>query len=311
MLLSELERRQRAAGGSYRLEGLGEDSVRLVAKVAPTVGEVGTDAPPVRPSLPVRVGRGAAEVTAGVRDVVVFTGHLAVAVAGVVVHPRSLRFRDAVGVAEEAGIKAVPIIFLIGLLLGLILAFQSATAMQRFGAEIFVADLLALSTLRELGPLMAAIMVVARSSSAFAAEIGTMKVNEEIDALTTMGLEPVRFLSVPREIAGVTVVPVLAMLMNLSTLAGGAIVMVSLGFPLRLYVNRILDAVGPADMLGGLAKAFVFGVIVVAAGCLRGLQTGKGADAVGLSTTSAVVSGIVLIAVTDGIFAVVFYMIGW
>jgi len=154
-------------------------------------------------------------------------------------------------------------------------------------------------------------MVVARSSSAFAAEIGTMKVNEEVDALTTMGLEPVRFLIVPRVIAGVTVVPVLAMLMNLFTLAGGAIVMMSLGFPLRLYANRVIEAVGPADMLGGLLKAFVFGVIVVAAGCLRGLQTGKGADAVGLSTTSAVVSGIVLIAITDGIFAVLFYTLGW
>ena len=213
-------------------------------------------------------------------------------------------------VAEQAGIGAVSIVSLVGFLLGLILAFQSAIPMQRFAAQIFVADLLGISMLRELGPLMASILLTARSGSAFAAEIGTMKVNEEIDALTTMGLAPVRFLVVPRVLAAVAVIPALAMLTNLAGLLGGAVVFRSLGFPLVTYVTRVSDAVTVGDVVGGLVKAMVFGVIVAGVGCLRGLETGEGAQAVGRSTTSAVVSGIILIAAVDGIFAVFFYALG-
>jgi len=164
--------------------------------------------------------------------------------------------------------------------------------------------------LREIGPLMAAIMLTARSGSAFAAEIGTMKVNEEVDALTTMGLEPVRFLVVPRVIAAFLVVPVLTIVMTAAGLVGGAVVFLSLDFPLVTYVNRILEAVSLTDFGSGIFKGFVFGVVVAAVGCLRGIQTGKGASAVGESTTSSVVSGIILIAVLDGIFAVIFFMMG-
>ena len=241
---------------------------------------------------------------------VAFVGELTVMLVGALRHPRQLRFKDIVIIAERAGIGAIPIVVLVGFLLGLILSFQSAIPMQRFGAQIFVADLLGISLLRELGPLMAAILLTARSGSAFAAELGTMKVNEEIDALTTMGLEPVRFLVVPRVIATVAVVPVLAMLTNLAGLVGGAVVFLSLDFPLVTYVNRLVQAVSIADFAGGLFKAFFFGVIVAAVGCLRGLQTRMGAGAVGASTTSAVVSGIVLIAILDGVFAVIFYIVG-
>jgi phospholipid/cholesterol/gamma-HCH transport system permease protein len=157
---------------------------------------------------------------------------------------------------------------------------------------------------------MAAILLTARSGSAFAAELGTMKVNEEVDALTTMGLEPVRFLVVPRVIAGIAVVPILAMLTNVAGLAGGAVVFQSLDFPFITYVNRVVEAASVTDFLGGIFKAFFFGVIVAAVGCLRGLQTGSGAGAVGASTTSSVVSGIVLIAIADGVFSVIFYILG-
>jgi phospholipid/cholesterol/gamma-HCH transport system permease protein len=182
--------------------------------------------------------------------------------------------------------------------------------MQRFGAEIYVADLLVISMLRELGPLMAAILLAARSGSAFAAEIGTMKVNEEVDALTTMGLEPVRFLIVPRVIAALAMTPIVALLTNFFGLLGGAVVMRSIGFPWVTFMNRIADAGTVTDLTSGLVKAFVFGVIVASVGCLRGLGTGKGAGAVGESTTSSVVTCIVLIGITDGIFAVIFYVIG-
>jgi phospholipid/cholesterol/gamma-HCH transport system permease protein len=164
--------------------------------------------------------------------------------------------------------------------------------------------------LREMGPLITAIVLAGRSGSAFAAELGTMKVREEIDALVTMGLEPVRFLVVPRVLAAVSVTPILSVFANLFGLIGGAIVMVSLGFPLITYINQILSAVTVGDFLGGLVKSVVYGIVVAGIGCLRGLQTTADASGVGRSTTSAVVSGIVLIAIVDGIFAVLYYALG-
>ena len=190
------------------------------------------------------------------------------------------------------------------------MAFQSAIPMRQFGADIYVANLIGLSMVRELGPLLTAIILAGRSGSAFAAELGTMKVSEELDALKTMGLEPVRFLVVPRVIAAVTMTPLLAIWTGLFGLIGGAVVMLSLGFPLVTFVNQVQSAVSTGDLLGGIGKAFVFGIVVAAVGCLRGLQTKSGASAVGESTTRAVVSGLVLITVVDGVFAVVFYALG-
>ena len=183
--------------------------------------------------------------------------------------------------------------------------------MRRFGAEIFVADFLGIAMFRELGPLLAAILLAARSGSAFAAEIGTMKINEEIDALTTMGLEPLRFLVVPRVLAAMAVVPTLTMLTSLAGLVGGAVVFLSLGFPLVTYVNRLVEAATLGDVIGGLSKSLVLGLIVAAVGCMRGIGTGAGAGAVGESTTGSVVTGITLITVAEGIFAVLFYVMDW
>jgi phospholipid/cholesterol/gamma-HCH transport system permease protein len=309
-LLVALRQRQRDAGGSFTLQGLRDDFRQLLEMIEPSEAPAAAEAPERRDSFVENVGRATLQSIADVRALVVFIGELTVSLLGVLRNPRQIRFKDVFIIAERAGIGATPIIALVGFLLGLILAFQSAIPMRRFGAEIFVADLLGISILRELGPLMAAILMTARSASAFAAELGTMKVNEEVDALATMGLEPVRFLVVPRVIAALAVVPVLAMLMNVFALAGGLVVMLSLDFPFVTYVNRVVAAAGVTDFLGGMFKATVFGMIVAGVGCLRGLQTGSGAGAVGQSTTSAVVSGIILIAVVDGIFAVIFYIVG-
>jgi phospholipid/cholesterol/gamma-HCH transport system permease protein len=157
---------------------------------------------------------------------------------------------------------------------------------------------------------MTAVILAGRSGSAFAAELGTMKVREEIDALKTMGLDPVRFLVVPRVIAAVFMTPLLTLFAGLMGLIGGFVVMSSLGFPLITYYHQVQYAVSYGSLVGGLVKAFVFGILVAAIGCLRGLQTGTGATAVGQSTTSAVVSGIILITITDGIFALVYYYLG-
>jgi phospholipid/cholesterol/gamma-HCH transport system permease protein len=309
-LLIALRQRQREAGAGFAIRSLREESRRLLELLEPS-GSGGADERPAAPGGAIRaLGRAGYELAEELRQLVVFVGQLSIALLKAARNPARVRFKDVVRVTERAGAGAVPIVVLVGFLLGLILAFQSAIPMRRFGAQVFVADLLGLSLLRELGPLMAAILLTARSGSAFAAEIGTMKVNEEIDALTTMGLEPVRFLIVPRVLAALVAVPVLTVLTELAGLVGGAVVFLSLDFPLVTYVNRIVEVVSLGDFLGGLFKAFVFGVIVAAVGCLRGLQTGSGAGAVGESTTSSVVSGIVLIAVADGVFAVVFYVLG-
>lgn len=277
-------------------------------------GQVSRETPP-RPlreplSLVEQVGHAAVGVWQDVRVLITFVGELSVGLLHAATHPHRIRWKDAFVTAERAGVDALPIIALIGFLLGLIMAFQAAIPMRQFGAEIFVANLIGLSMLRELGPLITAILLAGRSASAFAAELGTMKVREEIDALTTMGLDPLRFLAVPRVIAAVSMTPLLAVFANLSGLIGGAVVMRSLGFTLTTYANQILLATHLGDLLGGLFKSVVFGMLVAAIGCLRGLQTQTGASAVGISTTRAVVSGIVLIAIADAIFAVVYYYLG-
>jgi phospholipid/cholesterol/gamma-HCH transport system permease protein len=256
------------------------------------------------------IGRATVAIWHDIVVLIVFVGQLCEALARAVRHPGLVRWKDALVTAELAGVNALPIISLLGFLLGLIMAFQSAIPMRQFGADIYVANLIGLSMLRELGPLLTAIILAGRSGSAFAAELGTMKVSEELDALTTMGLEPVGFLVVPRVIAAVAMTPLLAIFAGLLGLIGGAVVMLSLGFPLVTYVIQVKSAVTVGDMVGGLAKSFVFGIVVAAIGCLRGLQTKSGASAVGESTTRAVVSGLVLITVVDGIFAVIFYYLG-
>jgi phospholipid/cholesterol/gamma-HCH transport system permease protein len=308
--LVTLQQYQARTGGEVTIHGLREEFRRLLD----IYGQISLAPPPGRRrerlSVVEQVGHAALGLWQDVQTLLTFVGELAVALLRAARLPRLVRWADAWLIAERVGVDALPIIALIGFLLGLILAFQSAIPMRRFGAEIFVANLIGVSMLREMGPLITAIILAGRSGSAFAAELGTMKIREEIDALTTMGLEPVRFLVVPRILAAVTMTPLLAMFANLFGLIGGAVVMRSLGFPLVTYVNQILSAVTVGDLLGGLFKSLVYGIVVAGIGCLRGLQTTTGASAVGQAATRAVVSGIVLIAIVDGGFAVVFYALG-
>jgi phospholipid/cholesterol/gamma-HCH transport system permease protein len=200
---------------------------------------------------------------------------------------------------------------LVSFLIGMVLAFQSAMPLRQFGADVFVPSLVAFAILRELGPLMAAIMLAGRSGSAFAAEIGTMKINAELSALQVMNLDPMRFLAVPRLLAGLLVAPLVTLFANLAGLLGGAVVFVGIGFPLFTYWNQIQTFVGLNNLMVGLIKSLFFGLIVAGVGCLRGFQTAKGPSAVGLSATSAVVTSILLIVVADGVFALLFYQLDW
>jgi ABC transport permease subunit len=195
------------------------------------------------------------------------------------------------------------------LLLGVILAFQSAIPMKKFGAEIFVADLIGLAMLRELGPLMSAILLAGRSGAAFAAEIGTMTVNQEVDALTTMGLDPVRFLVTPRIIAALLMTPLLTLFADLVSLIGGAMTLQSFSIPWVTFVHEVEGIVDFSDFMAGFVKSFVFAILIAGIGCLRGLQTAAGASAVGDAATRAVVSGIILLVVVDGLFAVIYFVL--
>jgi len=265
--------------------------------------------PPRRPAIE-EIGFAADRMWRDVRDQVEFIGEAFAALAYAARHPDSVRWKDVWRICERVGADALPIVALISFLLGMILAFQSAVPMKRFGAEIFVADLIGLSMLRELGPLMTAILLAGRSGAAFAAEIGTMHVNQEVDALTTMGLSPVRFLVTPRIIAALLMTPLLTLFANLVGLLGGALTMQSFSIPFVTFLKEVDTAVNLTDFLAGFVKSFVFAVLVAGIGCLRGLQTKAGASAVGDSATSAVVSGIILLVVVDGIFAVAYYMLG-
>jgi phospholipid/cholesterol/gamma-HCH transport system permease protein len=305
-LLVDLLRQPRPAGAEVEVRDLADRFRKLLDQFDPKALAIAV-APPPRLPLLERVGRAGARLFHDLYALVAFLGEAAAAIAYALRHPQGIRWRDALRIAEEAGVNALPIVCLIGFLMGVILAFQSAVAMKPFGAELFVANLLSLALLRELGPLMTAILLAGRSGAAFAAEIGTMKVNQEVDALTTMGLDPVRFLVVTRVLAATAMTVPLVVFADLIGLIGGALVMLTFDIPLHAYYKQAVSFTQVGDFIGGLAKSVVFGLLIAGVGCLRGLQTETGAAAVGISATSAVVSGIVLIVFVDGIFAVLFY----
>jgi phospholipid/cholesterol/gamma-HCH transport system permease protein len=238
---------------------------------------------------------------------IAFLGESAVALVRLPARHRMLRLPDLLRYIDQAGVRSIPLILLLGYLIGLILAFQSAVPMRRFGADIFVANLVAISLIRELGPLLAAVILAGRTGSAFAAEIGTMKVNEEVDALVTMGLDPMTMLVLPRMMAAMLVMPVMTLTLDLAGLLGMATVMRGFGFPMIAIANQVQNWVGASDLYGGLFKAVCFGLAVAAIGCRAGLGTGVGPRAVGLSATAAVVGGIVATIALDGVFALIFY----
>jgi len=267
------------------------------------------DPPPRRRPAVEEVGIIASGMGEDLRQQIVFIGETAAALTHALLHPSTIRWKDVWRICERVGADALPIVALISFLLGVILAFQSAIPMRRFGAEIFVADLIGLAMLRELGPLMTAILLAGRSGAAFAAEIGTMTVNQEVDALTTMGLDPVRFLVTPRIIAALLMTPLLTLFADLISLLGGAITLRSFSIPIVTFIHEVEGIVDFTDFMAGFLKSFVFAVLIAGIGCLRGLQTSAGASAVGDAATRAVVSGIVLLVAVDGVFAILYYLL--
>lgn len=309
-LLVSLRRRAEGLGATVEERGLTERHAHLLelaGRAVPPVGRQPQAGESERRTVGRGMGEGLREIWSTVRIVVGFVGEASLVLWRSLRRPREVRWKDVWLQALAVGVQSMPILLLIGFLMGLIMSFQSVITLQRFGGEIYVPNMLGLVMFREMGPLVTAILLAARSGSAFAAEIGTMRVNEELDALSTMGISPVRFLVGPRILSSLAVVPVMTLFFNFASLVGGALVMLSIGFPLVTFTSRVFANVQATDLIGSLIKIFVFALLVTGVSCLRGLRTGGGASAVGRSTTAAVVSGLILITVADGLFAVLFY----
>ncbi len=263
------------------------------------------------PNIFIRLGDATFKLGSDLIYMLSFIGEIFIAFLSVCSKPKSLRGDDTVLCMQRTGVDALPIVALISFLLGLIMAFMSSVQLQQFGANIYVASLVSLSMARELGPIMTSIIVAGRSGSAFAAEIGTMKISEEIDALFTMGFEPVKFLVVPKIIAAAVVVPLLTLFSNLFANAGGMLVGVfMLDLTAGAYISQAVDTLTLFDIFWGVFKSLFFGLLIAWTGCFRGFQVSGGAASVGQATTSAVVTSIFLIILTDSIFAVLLRYLG-
>lgn len=248
----------------------------------------------------------------GVLSSISFLGSIVSAFIVVCLHPRRMRWLSLVRQLELVGVSALGIVGLMSFLIGIVVAQQGAVQLRQFGAEIFTINLVGRLTLRELGVLMTAIMVAGRSGSAFAAQIGTMKLTEEIDAMRTIGISPIEALVLPRVIAAVFMMILLGFYSSVVAIIGGAILsMVFLDIPFITFLLRIQEVVPIHDLWVGLVKAPVFGLIVAMAGCYQGMQVSGNAEEVGLRTTAAVVQAIFMVIVLDAFFAVFFERIGW
>jgi phospholipid/cholesterol/gamma-HCH transport system permease protein len=307
-LLLELKRRQLQINKTINIRGLNswlENLLQLVEQ-------------PIKPMKEEEFKRGVAEtvgmlvvrILKNVRENIIFIGKLSVELWRTLKHLRTIRWCDFWRTIEEVGPNALSLIAMIGFLVGLISTFQSAEPMGRFGTQIYIINLVSLGLIREMGPLMSAVLLAGRTASAFAAELGTMKINQEIDALTTMGLDPMRFLVIPRILATTLMAPFLNIFLVFFGLIGCGIVMYALGYNFDIYLNQLYNAIDLRDIFGGMVKTFAFGFVIACVGCLYGLKTRISASAVGFSTTQAVVSSIIMIVLVDGVFACIYYVLG-
>lgn len=262
------------------------------------------------PNFIVQVGEGADYVLTTGRDILTFIGASVVALARDLANPRTARWDGFWRILERAGSDAVPIVTALSFLMGAILAFQAAIQLRKFGANIFVADLVSVSICVEMGPLLTAIIIAGRSGAAFAAHIGTMRVTEEIDALSVMAIDPIRYLVTPRVVAVALVCPCLTLFADAVGVAGGCLVAAaSLDITPTTFFNQVHKILEVSDVLKGLTKSFAFGVEVAVIGCLRGFQVRGGAESVGSAATSAVVTSVFIIVVTDAIFSMLFHYV--
>jgi len=301
----------RQRGVSLDLAGL-PAGIRQLLVLAEAVPErAGARKEVTAPSLLERVGASAIGVAGSAAEMLAFLGDMTVTFVRLFRMKARYRASDLFLLIQQCGAQALPIVTLISFLVGVILAFVGAIQLKQFGAQIYVANLVGVAMMREMGAMMTAILMAGRTGAAFAAQLGTMKVTQEIDAFTTAGFSPLEFLVLPRAIALILMMPLLCLYSDFVGIAGGAAIGVGmLDLSWTTYVQQTMHAVGLTDTVGGVFKSAVYGVLIALAGCLRGLQAGNSSSAVGDAATSAVVTGIVAIIAACGIFAVVFYVLG-
>jgi len=286
--------------------------LRRLVELAETVPEK-TDAHSASADVPLleRVGATTITYAESVGGFVTFLGEVTIALGRFIAGRARYRRVDLMVAIQDCGANAFGIVTLISFLVGTILAFMGAVQLEQFGASIFVADLVGIGMARDMSAMMTAIIMAGRTGAAFAAQLGTMKVTQEIDALSTMGISPMEFLVLPRVLALILMMPLLCFYSDLMGVLGGAAVGTGmLGLSFESYLRETLHSVTLSDVLGGVFKSAVYGVIIAISGCLRGFQCGNDSSAVGYAATSAVVTGIVFIVVACGAFALVFHIVG-
>lgn len=301
-----------------RQRGVSEDrnglpaGVQRLLTLAEAVGErKGARAEQEDESLLERIGKATLSSTDEIREMLRFLGEATLATLRLFIGKARYRKSDLFVLIQQAGAEAMGIVTLISFLVGLILAFVGAVQLQQFGATIYVADLVGIAMVREMGAMMTGIVMAGRTGASYAAQLGSMKVTQEIDALTTMGISPLEFLVLPRMVALFVMMPLLCLYADFVGILGGAAVGVGmLDLSPATYYQQTAAAVSLGDLAGGIFKASIYGVLIAISGCLRGMQSGNSSSAVGDATTSAVVTSIVAIIVACGIFAVLFYILG-
>ena len=285
---------------------LGQLAALLVNKPAPAAKASGL------PDLVTGVGLTTARLWVETKEISALVGECIFSMGRFVRGQAQFRWRDCLTEMQQCGAMALPIVGLISFLVGIIMAYQGAVQLRQFGADIYVADMVGLAVIREIGPMMAAIVLAGRTGAAFAATLGNMKANEEIDALETLGVSPVDFLVMPRIAALFFMMPLLALYSNCLGVFGGLVISRTiLDIPSSLYWAETKTIIDLSDLGTGLIKAATFGILIGVAGCLRGLQADRSAAGVGQAATSAVVTATLLIIVTDPVYAVVFNILGW
>jgi phospholipid/cholesterol/gamma-HCH transport system permease protein len=293
------------------LSGLPSGVTRLLALAQAVPERAGARQESARGSWLARVGTSVLAARQPVVDLLAFIGEVTRAVGRLMRGRARFRREDLLLHVQQAGAQALGIVALISFLVGLILAFVGAVQLQQFGAAIYVANLVGIAMVREMGAMMTGIVMAGRTGAAYAAQLGTMRVTQETDALETMGIPPLEFLVLPRMIALCIMMPLLCLYADAIGILGGAAVGTGmLDLPARLYFDQTFHAVQLKDLVGGVFKASVYGVLIAISGCLRGMQCGNSSSAVGDAATSAVVTGIVFIISACGVFAVVFYVLG-
>jgi phospholipid/cholesterol/gamma-HCH transport system permease protein len=258
-----------------------------------------------------RIGTSTLGVAGSSKEMLAFLGEMTVTFFALLRLKARYRASDLFLLIQQCGAQALPIVTLISFLVGVILAFVGAVQLKQFGAQIYVADLVGIAMMREMGAMMTGIIMAGRTGAAFAAQLGTMKVTQEVDAFTTAGFSPLEFLVLPRVMALILMMPLLCLYSDFVGVIGGAVIGVGmLDLSWTTYFHETANAISLTDMFGGVFKSSVYGVLIALSGCLRGLQCGNSSSAVGDAATSAVVTGIVAIVMACGIFAVVFYILG-